>query len=111
MNLRGKIDYTKTNDITRHRYRFWCTFPNGEVLRNELAVPGSIPAKDADVMAQLAWIESVRGMIGRRLPRPEQPVVRHGSLVNARITAGMADHAAQNASYSVARPGETEYSA
>lgn len=106
---RKRIDYTKINDITRHRYKFWCMFPNGETIRNEFAVPGEIAAKEADLLAQLAWAESLLALEGRRIPQKEASLLRHGSLIDRRLTRGMIDHAIQNGHYTVARPGEQEF--
>lgn len=89
------IDFTKVDDINRHRYRFWYMFPNGQVVENTLAVPAGQMPEATDTLARAAWAESLRLMVGQRAPQD-----------GGRFTNGMARAAAEQASFVVLRPGE-----
>lgn len=90
------IDYTKINDITRHRYRFWFMFPWGDMIENVFAVPGQALPEAADELARAAWAESLRHMVGKRIP----------ANPNKRFVESMAAEAAVKGDFVVLRPGE-----
>jgi hypothetical protein len=96
----SKIDFTQVQKIENHRYRFWFTFPNDAVIRNQFAVPGYVPPEDAAKLAQAAWAESLRSIVGTRPP----PEMKIGKFSNT-----MARSAAEGAHWTVARPGSEEY--
>lgn len=98
----ARMDFTKTNDISRHRYKFWYIFPNGETVRNEFAVPRQASDHEADNLAMIAWATALYAMVGRRVETG-----RANGL--GRLQKGMADAAITGGNYIVARPGEREF--
>ncbi|XAI95333.1 hypothetical protein [Nostoc phage Nsp-JY18] len=90
------IDYTRINDISRHRYRFWFMFPWGDMIENVFAVPGSVLPERADELARAAWAESLRLFVGKPIP----------AMPRKRFVESMAAEAAVKGDFVVLRPGE-----
>lgn len=90
------MDFTKIDDVGRHRYRFYFMFPWGDVIENVFAVPGYLSASEADQQARQAWAMSLHEIVGTSLPANR----------NKLFSESMAAHAAVEGSFVVMRPGE-----